>query len=156
MNDLLGKKAEKKIQDWLDRKEDGYSFDRLYDQMTGRYGSKNICDFQLYKYPYQYYIESKATWEDRFDFNMLTDTQYEGLLNKSTIEGVRGLVIVLFATYKRAFVLDIRDIDNLAKSGVKSVNIKKIDKWSIPYHELRTIPSRKELLDYEGEIEEYV
>ena len=31
---LIGKDAEKKIQEWLDRKEDGYSFDRIKDQMT--------------------------------------------------------------------------------------------------------------------------
>lgn len=30
----IGKKAEKKIQEWLDRPECGYSFDRIPDQMT--------------------------------------------------------------------------------------------------------------------------
>lgn len=30
----VGKEAEKKIKEWLDRPEDGYSFDRLPDQMT--------------------------------------------------------------------------------------------------------------------------
>ena len=29
-----------------------------------------------------------------------------------------------------------------------SLNIKKIDEWGIPYVEIQTIPSRKELLDY--------
>jgi len=39
---------------------------------------------------------------------------------------------------------------------IKSLNIKKITKWPIPYKEIRTIPNnRKEFLDYEGEIEEY-
>ena len=157
MNDGLGKKAEQKIKEWLDRPDDGYSFDRVYDQMTGMYGSKNICDFEFYKYPYMYYAESKATYEDRFDFAMISDYQYEGLMSKSKINGVHALVIVLFATYKRAFVLHIQDIDNLIKSGVKSLNIKKIDKWTIPYKEIQTIPnSRKQLLDYTGEIEEYI
>ena len=147
----VGKKAEKKIAEWLDRPEEGYSFDRIPDQMTGFFGSKNICDFTLFKSPYQYYIESKATWEDRFDFSMLTDTQYDGLMDKSKIQNVFGLVIVLFASYKRAFILDIRDIDSLVQQGKKSLNIKKIDKWGIPYKEIKTIPSRKELLDYDKE-----
>lgn len=151
MSEELGKKAEKKIREWLDRPDDGYCFDRIKDQMTGFYGSKNICDFTLFKSPFMYYIESKATYEDRFDFSMLTDTQYDGLLDKSKIHNVFGLVIVLFASYKRAFVLDIRDIDYaINKLGVKSLNIKKIDRWPIPYKEIVTIPnSRKTLLDYQ-------
>ena len=163
-----GKKAESKIKEWLNRPQDGYSFDRIPDQMTGYYRiSRNICDFTCYKYPYMYYIESKCTEHDRFDFSELTDTQRNGLRLKSEILGVYGLVIVCFAYYKRAFVFDIRDIadidpdkdinaDDKTYLIVKSVNVKKIDKWTIPYKEIRTIPSRKEFLDYEGGIEEYI
>lgn len=147
-DDGLGKKAEEKIRIWLNRPEEGYSFDRIPDQLTGFYGSSNICDFILFKSPHQYYIESKATWHDRFDFSMLTDIQHDGLLKKSKIENVYGVVIVLFATYKRAFWIDIKDIFEAESNGIKSLNIKKIDKWVVPYHEIATIPSRKELLDY--------
>lgn len=31
---LIGKQAEAKIEEWLDRPDDGYSFDRIKDQMT--------------------------------------------------------------------------------------------------------------------------
>lgn len=152
MNDGLGKKAEAKIKEWLDRPDKGYCFDRIYDQMTGFYGSKNICDFTLFKSPYMYYIESKATWEDRFDFSMITETQHHGLLDKAKIANVFGLIILLFATHKRAFILDIRDIKKLEDSGKKSINIKKLDKWGIPYLELETVRNnRKQLLDYTGE-----
>ena len=157
MNDGLGKEAEQKIREWLDRPEDGYSFDRIPDQLSGFYGSKNICDFICFKSPYIYYIESKATWEDRFSFNMLTETQHKGLMDKTKISNVFGLVIVLFASYKRAFVFHIENIDMLEKQGIKSLNIKKIDKWPIPYKELKTVPnSRKKHLDYTGELEEYI
>lgn len=155
-NDGLGKDAESKIAAWLDRPESGYSFNRIYDQMSGLYEvSRNICDFICYKYPNIYYIESKATWKDRFDFSMLTDTQHDGLLDKSKIAGCYGWVIVLFATYKRAFRLDIRDIAHLEANNIKSVNIQKLSNWKIPYVELQTIPNnRKKLLDYCGEIED--
>ena len=150
VTDTLGKDAEKKIKEWLDRPDEGYDFQRLPDQMTGFYGSSNICDFVLYKYPNHYWIESKATWNDRFDFSMLTDTQYDGLLNKSKIDGVDGVVIVLFASYQRAFWISIKEIDRLKQSGKKSLNILKIDKWNIDYHEIKTIPNnRKKLLDYD-------
>lgn len=158
MSQDIGKKAEAKIKEWLDRKDKGYSCDRIYDQTSGFYGSKNICDFTCFKSPNYYYIESKATWEDRFEFNMITETQREGLLEKSTIANVYGWVIVLFASHKRAFVLDIRDIEWLrTEGGQKSLNIRKISKWPIPYREIQTIPNnRKQLLDYTGEIEDYI
>jgi len=150
MNDRLGKDAEKKIQEWLDRPEEGYCFDRIKDQMTGFYGSSNICDFTLFKSPNFYYIESKATWEDRFDFSMLSDNQHDGLLKKSKIDNVFGYVIILFASYKRAFLIDINDIKSLEDSGKHSINIKKLDNWNIPYKEIVTVPNnRKKLLDYD-------
>lgn len=120
--------------------------------MTGFWGSTNICDFTLYKFPYMYYLESKATWEDRFNFSMLTEKQHDGLLEKSKIEGVFSYVVVLFATYKRAFLIDIKDIRKLEEKGKHSLNIKKIDKWGISYKEIMTVPnSRKQLLDYRNE-----
>lgn len=156
-NDGLGKKAEEKIKQWVDKPENGYSFDRFYDQMTGYFmTSRNICDFVCYKYPNQYYIESKATYEDRFNFSMLTETQHDGLLEKSKIPGVYGLVIVLFATYQRAFIINIKDIKKLEDSNKKSLNIKKINKWDIPYAEIPTLPSRKSLLDYDGDLQALV
>lgn len=153
MSESTGKKAERKIKEWLNRPEDGYSFDRLPDPMSGFIGQANICDFICYKYPSMYYIESKATEHDRFDFTMLTDTQKDGLYEKSHIEGCYGLVIVLFVSYKRAFLLDIRDI---VDSGLKSLNINKISKWTIGYAEIPTISSRKEMVDYTGELDELV
>lgn len=157
MSENIGKKAEKKISDWLDRPSEGYCFDRIKDQMTGFFGSTNICDFTLFKYPYFYYIESKATENDRFEFSMLSDTQYKGLLKKSKIANVHGLVIVVFVLEKRAFVLNIQDINWMEnKLNKHSLNIKKIGKWPIPYKEIQTIPSRKLLLDYTGDIEQYI
>ena len=82
---------------------------------------------------------------------MITDNQHTKMLEKAQIEGVKSLVIVLFASHQRAFILDIRDIDELEKRGTKSINIKKIEKWTIPFIEIKTIPSRKALLDYDFE-----
>jgi hypothetical protein len=171
-----GKVAEQRIRTWLDNPELGYDFTRIYDQMSGRFiVSRNICDFDCYRFPYFYHIESKATYEDRFEFNNLSDTQRDGLLLKSQIKGSYGLVIVLYVTYKRAFIFNIQDIaefinpemplntmnqmlhkgEAISKLKVKSLNIKKIDKWDIPYWEIQTIPSRKEILDYTGDLPDF-
>lgn len=152
MAESYGKKAEHKVRQWLDHPENGYSFDRLPDQTSGFYGSTNICDFTCFKAPYMFYIESKETEHDRFAFSQLSDCQYTGLLKKSRIQNCYGLVMVLFATYKRAFILDIQDIENSIKTGRKSINITKIDKWKIPYVEIPTVPSRKLMLDYKGDL----
>ena len=157
MNDKLGKEAEEKIKHWLDRKDDGYAFYRLYDIMTGFYGQKNECDFICYKHPFMYFIESKATYNSRFEFSMITDFQFKSLLKRSNIFGCYGIIIVLFASHKRAFILDIQTIDNIQKSGKKSINIDKIETWDFPYSEILTVPnSRKKHLDYIGELESYL
>lgn len=148
----LGKKAEQKLKLWLDKPEEGYSFDRVPDQLGGLYGGRNICDFICFKSPYMFYIESKATEHDRFEFSRISETQYSGLMKKSTIKNCFGLVVVLFTSYQRCFIFKIEDIDELVKSGKKSVNVAKIEKWNIPYVEIPTVPSRKLLLDYEGDL----
>ena len=102
-----------------------------------------------------YFIESKATHKDRFDFTMITEYQWTNLLSRSKIDGVYGLVIVLFATPQRAFILDIQDLEAAKQAGIKSLNITKIAKWKVPYKEIQTVPSRKQLLDYTGDIEDY-
>lgn len=156
-DDKLGKKAEQKIREWLNRPEAGYSLDRIPDQMTGYLGSRNICDFDCYKYPNMYYIESKATGHDRFEFNQISDIQRNGLLAKSKIAHVKAGIIILFAEAQRAFWVPIQEIKNLEDSGKHSLNIKKIDSWSIQYTEIRTIPNtRKKLLDYTGEIDNFI
>lgn len=156
MSTSFGKKAEQKIKEWLDKPEFGYSFDRIPDQLGGFYGGRNICDFICFKSPYMFYIESKETEHDRFEFSRISEVQYCGLLKKSKIENCFGLVFVLFSTYQRCFIFKIQDIDALIKSGKKSVNVKKIDKWNIPYIEVPTTSSRKRMLDYTGDIVELV
>jgi len=110
-----------------------------------------MCDFLLYKYPHFYPLECKSTYADRFDFGMLTEIQHDEMIKAAQVEGIKSYVVVLFASYKRAFLLNILDIEKLEKQGKKSVNIKKLSKWPIPYIEIKTIPSRKALLDYDFE-----
>lgn len=151
MSDIsnLGKKSEAKLRQWLTQPEKGFYMMRLPDQLTGFYGSTNMCDFLLYKKPYFYPIESKATYSDRFDFSMLTETQHNDMLKASEVEGIIPYVAVLFATYKEMYLIKVTDIAELESKGKKSLNIKKIKNWDIPYIKVRTLLSRKELLDYD-------
>ena len=160
---MIGKEAEKLLSRWLDKPKQGYCLDRVKDQLSMyANSSSNICDFTLFKSPFYYYIECKATTHERFDFKQIrgypdsTDDkqQYGGLLRKSEIDSVFGVVVVLFITQDRAFVIDIREIDRLTQLGQKSLNINDIDSWDIQYREIHTIPNlRKKYLkfDYTGE-----
>ena len=162
---MIGKEAEKLLSRWLDHPEKGYCFDRIKDQLSMyANSSSNICDFTLFKSPFYYYIECKATTHERFDFKQIrgypdsTDVkqQYGGMLEKSKIESVFGAVVVLFVTHERAFIIDIREIDRLTQLGQKSLNINDIDSWGIQYREIQTIPNlRKKYLkfDYTGEFD---
>ena len=69
------------------------SIDRLHDQTTGWKGSSNICDFIVYREPYEYYFECKSVHGNTLPFSNITETQWEGLLEKSKIEGVFAGVI---------------------------------------------------------------
>ena len=74
-------------------KVEGVSIDRLHDQTTGFKGSRNICDFIVYKEPYEYYIECKSVHGNTLPFSNITDNQWTGMLEKSRIEGVfAGLI----------------------------------------------------------------
>ena len=69
------------------------SIDRLHDQTTGFKGSQNICDFIVYREPYEYYFECKSVHGNILPLSNITDTQWNGLLEKSKIEGVFAGVI---------------------------------------------------------------
>ena len=72
---------------------DEISVDRIHDQTTGFKGSQNICDFIVYRYPYQYYFECKSVHGNRLPLHNITATQWNGLLDKSKIPGVVAGVI---------------------------------------------------------------
>ena len=67
MADNLGKVWEDIVEEWL--LQNRICYDRIPDQMSGRKGSKNVCDYDAYIYPHIYYIECKECASPRF--NML-------------------------------------------------------------------------------------
>lgn len=95
MAENRGKKFERVIREAFE-KVPGVSIDRLHDQTSGFKGSQNICDFIVYKEPYEYYIECKSVHGASLSFSNITDTQWNGLLQKSQIEGVFAGVICWF------------------------------------------------------------
>ena len=90
--------------------------------MTGfKVTSANICDFIVYKKPYEYYIECKSVHGASLPFANITDTQWNGLLEKSKIEGVFAGIICWFVDKDVTLFLPITVLEVLKWIGDKRV-----------------------------------
>lgn len=107
------------------------SIDRLPDPMAGYAGVKNICDFMVYKYPTQYYIECKSCYgntmsihsnDPKKKYGNITNNQWEGLLEKSKIPGVCAGILVWFIDYGITYWIDIRLLQKHRDAGHKSIS----------------------------------
>lgn len=121
-----GKKFENCIKEAF-LKVSGVSIDRLHDQTTGYRGSSNICDFIVYREPYEYYFECKSVHGNTLPFTNITDTQWNGLINKATIEGVFAGVICWWIDKDKTVFIPIQELVAMRIVGMKSVRYDAID-----------------------------
>ena len=115
-----GKAFEKVIYSCFQRVK-GVSIDRVHDQTTHYKGSTNICDFIVYREPYEYYIECKTTHSRSWPIQNLSDSQLEGMLEKSQIRGVAAGVIIWFIEHDTTMYLPIEVVAECKKNGMKSI-----------------------------------
>lgn len=105
----------------------GVSIDRLADPASGYAGIKNICDFILYQYPYQSYIECKAISVATLNFkHHISENQWIGLLEKSKIRGVAAGILVWYIEEDRTLFIPIQTLEQMRSEGYKSFSIKTI------------------------------
>jgi hypothetical protein len=100
----------------------GVSIDRLNDNTAGFKGIAGICDFIVYREPYEYYFECKSVHGNTLPFSNITDTQWNGLLEKSKIEGVFAGVICWWADKDITRFIPIQILQILKADGKKSLN----------------------------------
>ena len=125
-----GKKFEDVIRESFE-KVPGVSIDRLHDQTTKFKGtSANICDFIVYREPYEYYIECKSVHgntlsihsnDPKHKYGNISNTQWEGLLEKSQIEGVTAGIICWWIDKDVTLFLPIQILNQFKRVGNKSV-----------------------------------
>lgn len=115
-----GKKFEDVVRGAFE-KVPGVSIDRLHDQTTGWKGSTNICDFIVYREPYEYYFECKSVHGNTLPFSNITETQWNGLLEKSKIEGVFAGIICWFVNKNDTRFFPIQYLQKYKQLGCKSV-----------------------------------
>lgn len=115
-----GKQFEQVVREAFE-KVPNVSIDRLHDQTTGFKGSQNICDFIVYREPYEYYFECKSVHGNTLPFSNITDTQWNGLLEKSKIEGVFAGIICWWVDKDVTKFMPIQCLEYLKKYGAKSI-----------------------------------
>ena len=93
------------------------SIDRLHDQTTGWKGSTNICDLIVYREPYEYYFECKSVHGNTLPFRNISATQWNGLLEKSFIEGVTAGIICWWVDKDTTKFIPIQTLQKLLNSG---------------------------------------
>ena len=147
-----GKQFENVIRESFE-KVSGVSIDRLHDQTSGYLGSKNICDFIVYRKPYEYYIECKTIHGNTFPFTNLTDTQYRGLLEKSKIKGVTAGVVIWYVDKDITIFVPI----NTIRIWKEQTNMKSIPS-NIADKDLDVIkiPSKKKRVFFDYDMEGFL
>ena len=120
MTENRGKQFENVIREAFE-KVPGVSIDRLHDQTTGFKGSQNICDFIVYKEPNEYYFECKSIHRASLPFSNITDTQWNGLLEKSKIEGVFAGIICWWVDKDITRFIPIQLLQAMKDHNMKSI-----------------------------------
>lgn len=133
------------------------SIDRLHDQTTHWKGSSaNICDFIVYKEPYEYYIECKSVHGNTLPFSNITDTQWNGLLEKSKIEGVFAGVICWWVDKDVTKFIPIRLLQHMKLLDWKSIkfNDTRIGTLAHPQQPIE-IKGKKKRVFFDYSMEEF-
>lgn len=104
-------------------------FMRLYDPTGGFKGVANICDFVAHYSNQTFLFELKTTKLGRLDLDMLTDTQFSGMLKKTAYKNYRcGVLVFLREKNESIYYLPIEEIALVREGGAKSVSYEQIKK----------------------------
>lgn len=99
-------------------------YQRLYDVFFGYKGISNPCDFIVYKYPNEFFIECKSTNINTLNFHEIP--QYERLLDASVVKGRFCGLFIWYVKHKKTFWVSVEKLKELKDIGDKSVNIKDL------------------------------
>ena len=144
-----GKKFEDVIREAFE-KVPGVSIDRLHDQTTHYKGSSNICDFIVYREPYEYYFECKSVHGNTLPFRNISATQWNGLLEKSFIEGVTAGIICWWIDKDRTLFIPIQTLQKLLNSG----NVSYRYDWDS--YDVVELKGKKKRVFYDYNMEEFL
>lgn len=121
----LGKKFEDVVRKAFEQVPN-VSVDRLRDAPRKLKGVDNPSDFIVYKKPHEIYVECKSHKGNTFPFSCIREEQWNGLHEKSLINGVLAGAIIWFIDHDITVWVDI-DMLILWRNLHKSINVKDLD-----------------------------
>lgn len=107
------------------------SIDRFYDVMNGFKSINTISDFVVYKLPYLYYFELKSYKGKKLYWSSIRDNQWNGLMEKSKIEGVHAGILIQFYEHDKHFFVAIEQCQQLKDSGEKGISLDWCEEHAI-------------------------
>lgn len=126
-----GKQFEQKFKLDFKKTVPNCSIDRLYDSVSGFKAISNISDFIAYSYPNIYYIECKSHQGNTFPLTNLS--QYDKLLEKVGIKGVRAGAVIWFIDHPECVVyVPISTFTKLKQDNKKSFHVNMIGSEEYP------------------------
>lgn len=122
-----GKQFESKFKEDFLKTVPNSTIDRLYDVVTGYKAITQVSDFIGYSKPCIFYLECKSHGGASIPFTNII--QYEKLLPKVGIPGVRCGIILWLTEKDRVFYIPVNTIKVMKHDGEKSVGIRSLDKY---------------------------
>ena len=136
----LGKKFETKFkEDWI-KTVPLSTIDRLYDTTSGYKSISQISDYIGFKKPCIYYLEVKSHKGASFPLGNLT--QYDKLVERIGIPGVRVGVIIWLIEKDSVTYWPISTIKKLKENDIKSINPEKLEKEGYRFIKIPSIKKR--------------
>jgi len=129
MKMTLAKGFEERLKHDFEQSFPNGTIDRIYDVVSGNKGVSNVSDFIAYVYPYHFYLEAKTHKGASVPFSAIS--QYDKLLRKVGIHGVRAGVVVWLYEKDVVLYVPVSTITELKKSGEKSVGIRNLGEYNI-------------------------
>lgn len=154
MSQSRGKQFEQIIREAFE-KVPNTTVTRLPDQTNGFSGGCNICDFIVYHYPYQYFIECKTIHGNTLPFSNITKNQRTGMYKECWKHGVRAGVIVWYVDKDVTKWIPIQIIEDLRGLGYKSYRFDKHNSgWKGEIHTVE-IPGKKKRVFFDYDMESF-
>lgn len=105
-------------------KDSTIDVNRLKDPVGGQSGVRNICDFIVYSYPHNYYLELKSRQGNTLNFKEITRVQWDGLTKKMGKVGAIPGVLVHFSDHSEVYFVHMSKLIELRDElGRKSLHI---------------------------------
>lgn len=130
---------ERFAKDWRTSFPNG-DIERQHDITYGYKSINTVSDYICYNYPLMFYCECKAHKGASIPFSAIP--QFERLIQKAGIPGVRAGVILFLYEKDKVFYIPATTIEQLIKDGKKSAGLKAVEEGyriiDIPSKKLRT------------------